>query len=168
VCEPSFCCAPVLQPNVFASPANLPACQTGQLEVLHFLQGRNCPINLAVCAVAAAAAGHVHVLQWLAQEHPGCLASPDMDCLPTIVAAATGQLAVLQVRLLKSWLHAALCVAIVHCAAAVWHSLANSLTKHTVCMCVACLQHSLLLQAIAKASTGLLASAQCCLPCVLC
>jgi hypothetical protein len=65
--------------------------------VLRFLQGRNCPINLAVCAVAAAAAGHVHVLQWLAQEHPGCLAGPDMDCLPTIVAAATGQLAVLKV-----------------------------------------------------------------------
>jgi hypothetical protein len=66
--------------------------------VLRFLQGRNCPINLAVCAAAAAAAGHVHVLQWLAQEHPGCLAMPDMDCLPTIVAAATGQLAVLKVR----------------------------------------------------------------------
>lgn len=66
--------------------------------MLRFLQGRNCPINLAVCAVAASAAGHVHVLQWLAQEHPGCLAGADMDCLPTIVAAATGQLAVLQVR----------------------------------------------------------------------
>jgi hypothetical protein len=65
--------------------------------VLRFLQGRNCPINLVVCAAAAAAAGHVRVLQWLAQEHPGCLAMPDMDCLPTIVAAATGQLAVLKV-----------------------------------------------------------------------
>jgi hypothetical protein len=74
--------------------------RAGQLEVLRFLQGRNCPINLAVCAVAASAAGHVHVLQWLAQQHPGCLAGPGMDCLPTIVAAATGQLAVLQVRLL--------------------------------------------------------------------
>ncbi|KAF6252373.1 hypothetical protein COO60DRAFT_528924 [Scenedesmus sp. NREL 46B-D3] len=72
------------------------AAAAGQLEVLRFLQGRNCPINMAVCAVAAAAAGHVHVLQWLAEEHPGCLARPDMDCLPTIVAAATGQLAVLQ------------------------------------------------------------------------
>lgn len=72
------------------------AAGAGQLEVLRFLQGRNCPINLAVCAVAASAAGHVHVLQWLAQQHPGCLAGPGMDCLPTNVAAATGQLAVLQ------------------------------------------------------------------------
>jgi hypothetical protein len=83
------------RPTIF-HPTN-PAAGAGQLEVLRFLQGRNCPINLAVCAVAASAAGHVHVLQWLAQQHPGCLAGADMDCLPTIVAAATGQLAVLQV-----------------------------------------------------------------------
>eukprot|EP00882_Tetradesmus_deserticola_P001936 GHRQ01002075.1.p1 GENE.GHRQ01002075.1~~GHRQ01002075.1.p1 ORF type:complete len:347 (+),score=147.22 GHRQ01002075.1:99-1139(+) len=72
------------------------AAAAGQLEVLRFLQARNCPISLAVCAVAAAAAGHMHVLRWLTQQHPGCLAATSMDCLPTIVAAAAGQLAVLQ------------------------------------------------------------------------
>jgi hypothetical protein len=65
----------------------------GNLEVLQWAMGHDCPTDAATC-LAAARGGHLTLLQWMHEQYPPCLWKAGPEICPA--AARGGHLEVLQ------------------------------------------------------------------------